>query len=53
MDKFFRSSDFMQQLFCDDHTAHQASMMVEGILEARSKLVKKALIRPQNSHAVR
>lgn len=36
MEKFIRIYEFVQQLFCDDHTAHQASEIIEGIMQARS-----------------
>lgn len=36
MDKFIRIFEFVQQLYNDDHTAQQASEIIEGIMEARS-----------------
>jgi hypothetical protein len=36
MDKFIRIFEFTQQLFADEHTAQQASEIIEGIMEARS-----------------
>ena len=36
MDKFIRIFEFAQQLFPDEHTAQQASGIIEGIMEARS-----------------
>src|SRR5512139_2869020 len=36
MDKFIRILEFAQQLFTDEHTAHQASEIIEGIMEACS-----------------
>jgi len=36
MDKFIRIFEFAQQLFTDEHTARQASVIIAGIMEARS-----------------
>jgi len=36
MNKFIRIFEFAQQLFPDEGTAHQASEIIEGIMEARS-----------------
>lgn len=36
MNKFIRIFEFVQQLFIDDHTAQQASEIIEGIMKARS-----------------
>jgi hypothetical protein len=36
MDKFIRIFEFAHQLFTDEHTAQQASEIIEGIMEARS-----------------
>ena len=36
MNKFIRIFEFAQQLFIDEHTTHQASEIIEGIMEARS-----------------
>jgi hypothetical protein len=36
MDKFIRIFEFPQRLFSDERSAHQASEIIEGIMEARS-----------------